>query len=211
VTGQTGREKLLVALKIPVRGQSGPPIDERRFLRPVPTIDASPQDPDVRLLTDARNANREAFLTEFDATPEQTARWLREVVAPDPARVLFAVQERDGPTLGFLGLRSIDLERSSGEFDAVLRASTHGGGAMRDAVVALIDWGRNTLGLASFSLRVRSDNEGACRFYAGLGFVTTRRVPLRRERDRESSTVTWIEDELADTGCSVLYQELPPS
>ena len=64
---------------------------------------------------------------------------------------------------------------------------------MRQALVALLTWAKESLGLTSFGVRVRSDNP-AISFYAALGFHTVRRVPLRRCKKKDSSMIVWSED-----------------
>jgi RimJ/RimL family protein N-acetyltransferase len=60
----------------------------------------------------------------------------------------------------------------------------------------LLAWARDTLGLATLGVRVRSDNS-AVRFYEKVGFTEVARVPLQREE--EPGLVRWVEDESPST------------
>ena len=102
-------------LGIPV----GKPI--RAFLRPVITAGADENSEDVYRLSIWRNKFVTAFLTEFEATPERTARWLREGIAKDDSRILFMVDDLEGNTFGYIGLAFIDWDKSAGEADSVVR------------------------------------------------------------------------------------------
>ena len=76
-----------VALTIPV----GQPLVAS--LRPVATRAEAIDAADVRVLSEWRNRFVGAFLTEFEANNERTARWLREGVGPDDSRILFMLDD----------------------------------------------------------------------------------------------------------------------
>jgi RimJ/RimL family protein N-acetyltransferase len=146
----------------------------------------------VEALTRWRNRFVRSFLTEFEATEARTLDWLLGPVADDQGKVLFMADALDGRTFGYLGLDAIDWERRTGEADAIVRGEEAPPGAMAAALIGLLRWAQDALGLQELSVRVLSDNR-ALRFYEGIGFVERRRVPLRRE-ERSMGEVAWVED-----------------
>lgn len=180
----------------------GVPLDG--VLRPVATIAAELNSDDVRALTEWRNRYVKSFLTEFEATEERTARWLTEVVGPDPTRILFMLDDAHGQTIGYLGLAFIDWEKRTGEADAIVRGVTGTPGLMTNALLTLLRWAHRQLGLTGgLNVRVRSDNPRAVEFYSRLA-TETRRVPLREIE--ETGTKRWVEDEsLATSSAQLVY------
>lgn len=171
-------------------------------LRPVATAPQKMNANDVRVLTEWRNRFVNSFLTEFTATEARTEQWLTEVVGPDPARILFMLDDARGKTVGYLGLAFIDWKERTGEADAIVRGGEAAPGVMARAMFTLLDWAHGQLGLKSVGARVRSDNP-ALRFF--LKFATeTKRVPLRAVE--EPDTIRWVEDEkLVDAPVSLVY------
>lgn len=202
----SGRELLLAVkanasadapcLCIPV----GLPVEA--VLRPVATAPGKLNANDVRLLTEWRNRFVSSFLTEFTATESRTEQWLTEVVGPDPARILFMLDDARGQTAGYLGLAFIDWNEQTGEADAIVRGAEAAPGVMARAMFTLLDWARGQLGLQNVGARVRSDNP-ALRFF--LKFATEKkRVPLRAVQ--EPDMIRWVEDEtLVDAPVSIVY------
>jgi RimJ/RimL family protein N-acetyltransferase len=179
-------------------------------LRPVRAATATAGDPDVQLLTDGRNAHVQAFLTEFVATNERTAAWLRQVVTPNPGKVLFVLEGEDGP-VGYMGLDFIDWDARSGEIDAIVRVHPRHPGAMSTGTQSLIAWARSELDLDEINVRVRSDNL-ALEFYRRLGFRELARVPLRREPDPAGERTVWSEDPaLADPELWLVHHRYEPA
>lgn len=177
------------------------------ILRPVPTRPGSLDRADVRLLSEWRNRFKQAFLTEFEANDERTARWLTEVVGPDDTRILFMVKDaQTGRSVGYMGLAYIDWAQGTGEADAVVRGREMPAGVMKKALLRLLRWAQESLGLHTFGVRVRSDNP-AVAFYQKTGFFEVRRVGLRR-RERPDM-LQWIEDESLPPGePSLIYMTL---
>jgi RimJ/RimL family protein N-acetyltransferase len=168
------------------------------LLRPVATRKGHLNEQDVRLLTAWRNRFVKAFLTEFKADEDRTARWLTEHVRNDDTRILFMVDDAQTcETFGYMGLAFIDWEKGTGEADAVVRGREAGSGRMSSALLTLLDWARKQLSLTTFGVRVRSDNT-ALDFYRKLRFQEVRRVGLRRV-DTPNMT-QWVEDESLPAG-----------
>jgi hypothetical protein len=146
---------------------------------------------DVQRLTDWRNRFASAFLTEFQATTDRTARWLTEVVGPNDSKILFMVDDPVGRTFAYAGIDFIDWTALSGEADAIVRGGDAPPGTMTEALRTLMAWARGQLGLHELGVRVRSDNT-ALEFYRKIGFREMRRVALREVA--EADRVALVED-----------------
>lgn len=162
---------------------------------------------DVNRLTKWRNRHRQAFLSEFRATPERTLRWLTEVYGPDPTRILFMIEMADGTVFGHAGLCEIDGQRSSAEVDNIVRGEDMVPGGMGAAVAALCEWMRS-LGVRHISVRVLADNP-AVSFYQELGFKRVKDVGLVR-RQTGPAEFRWVAqaDQSAKSQRALRYMEL---
>lgn len=163
------------------------------YLRPIPTKSTSLNSQDVLCLTEWRNRNKNAFLTEFIATTDRTQRWLTEVVHNDDSRILFMLVDVDESPIGYMGFGYIKWAEGYGEADAVVRGNPSQKGVMSEGLATMMNWARCQLGINHIGVRVLSDNRALC-FYNRLGFVETTRAPLIKHETAEQ--VTWIEDEL---------------
>lgn len=163
------------------------------YLRPIPTKPTALNPKDVLCLTEWRNRNQKAFLTEFAATTDRTERWLTEVVHNDDSRILFMLMEGDETPIGYMGLGHIKWAESYGEADAIVRGNPSEKGVMTEGLVTLVNWATCQLGIKHIGVRVLSDNR-ALSFYNRLGFVETKRVPLVKHETADQ--VTWVEDEM---------------
>lgn len=171
------------------------------ILRPIATRREWLNQSDIHFLTVWRNRFVTSFLTEFQATEEQTADWLVTVVGPNPNKILFMVDDTAGHTFGYMGLGFINWSNRTGEADAIVRGGKAPRGAMAAALKALIQWARGPLELDQIYVRVRSDNS-ALRFYERIGFVELRRVGLIRcEKQNE---IHWKEEETSEIGSPCL-------
>lgn len=191
----TGRQ-LLTALKASINAREpslslavGQPVEA--VLRPVATRKDALNPNDVLVLTEWRNRFVTAFLTEFQANEERTARWLTEVVARDDSRILFMVDDVNGQTIGYMGVAFIDWDNRSAEADAIVRGLKAPPGLMSRAMRTMLSWAQGQLGLTKLGVRVRSDNR-ALEFYRKFGFEEVRRNPLRRTVEPDG--IQWIED-----------------
>jgi RimJ/RimL family protein N-acetyltransferase len=190
-----GRE--LIAVLKNTAGMPGPVVvipvglPPMAFLRPVAVRQELLKPNDIQVLTAWRNRFVGAFLTEFQATEERTARWLVDQVGPNDGKILFMVDDVDGRTIGYMGLDRIDWAQGSGEVDAIVRGRDAAPGLMLRCLQALIQWAKGQLGLRTIGVRVRSDNR-ALDFYRKVGFQEVHRTPLRAVE--EPGMKRWVED-----------------
>lgn len=138
---------------------------------------------DVGLLTDLcrwRSANMESFLTVFEPSIEKTQSYLRKFSLPDPARILFVIQDISGTRVGNIGLCNIAPD--SAELDNVIRGEQVGVRYfMRWVQWSLIEWAFDNLGVERVYLNVLGDNSRAIASYRGAGFEVVERSALKRE------------------------------
>lgn len=125
----------------------------------------------IDMLTAARNANKNSFLTFFTATADRTRQWLVGSVARDSSRILFALKDvYSGGLYGYMGFAYGDSSGSRIEGDAIVKYSKMTeSGLMRTAFMQLTEWVRNDLGIEEIWIRVFSDNP-AIVFYQRCGF-----------------------------------------
>ena len=162
----------------------------RAFLRPVICAKDNQDADDVERLTQWRNDHVKSFLTEFDATNEQTSNWLANAVMQNTGKILFMVDYED-KTVGHVGLGFADWAKSYIEADAIVRGVDAPRGLMKQSLLTLMRWARDELGLDDQWVRVRSDNP-ACAFYRKVGFVDQKQVPLNKEQ--QGDMLVWFED-----------------
>ena len=192
----------------PVLGLAvGRPVEA--FLRPVATRQGQLNPADVHALSEWRNRYVHAFLTEFEADDARTARWLTDIVGLDDGRILFMVDDaQSGQTVGYMGLACIQWGQGIGEVDSLVRGGDTPAGMMTRAVITMLAWARQQLGLQTFGARLRSDNPPVLAFFRKLGFVEVRRVPLRR--CEKPDIVQWVEDQSLSVGePSLVHVVLP--
>ncbi|WP_051213249.1 GNAT family N-acetyltransferase [Maritalea myrionectae] len=186
-------------LCLPIDGQPN------AILRPVVT-DSDKIDPqDVDRLTRWRNEHVIRFLTEFDATAEQTTQWLINRVGPDNGKILLMV-EFEGKTVGHTGLGFGNWSANYIEADAIVRGEDAPRGLMKKALQSTLSWARDSLGLVDQWVRVRSDNP-AVKFYEAVGFQEVKRVPL--DYRIEGAMKTWFERTDHESAlASLVYMQL---
>ncbi|QLG87394.1 GNAT family N-acetyltransferase [Chitinibacter bivalviorum] len=162
------------------------------LLRPIVTKGDALSDQDLDNLSEWRNRFVKSFLTEFDATREQTRRWLVNSVDADLGKILFMLEDLNGNSIGHLGLGFINWDAKYGEADAIVRGNPAPKGLMKEALQTLIKWAKSELGLEEVCVRVRSDNT-AIDFYRKSGFVEYKRVSIMASQ--VDSTLIWSERE----------------
>lgn len=192
----TGRD-LFVSIK-ETAGLPGPnfviPLGTPPFalLRPLATKKEYLNENDIKCLTDWRNRFVNVFLTEFEANTERTAKWLSDIIYKDNSKIIFMLDNLEGSTFGYMGIGFIDWRNSYCEADSIVRGGDAPKGTMKLALLTLLSWAHNILGLENIGVRVMSDNT-ALEFYKRVGFEEYKRVPLRRYEERDM--IVWKEKE----------------
>ena len=178
----------------------------KALLRPVATNPEWLNAEDIRLLGEWRNRHVSSFLTEFEATPTRTARWLVDTVGPADNKILFMLDLPDGITIGHVGIGFIDWTHGYGEADAIVRGGDAPKGLMAEALLQALSWAKHSLDLTRIGVRVRSDNP-ALSFYMKLGFIEVKRVALRMWHDADM--IRWSEEPAAkDSGTYLVHMIL---
>lgn len=193
------------------------PLAETSYM--VCPVNCSPERIDqatVRMLTDARNANADSFLTFFKATPERTYRWLSDSVGKDGSRILFVIKRiEDNNLYGYMGLAYGDSAGERIEGDAIVRfQDKKEPGLMRRAFMHLVRWAKEDVGINEVWLRVLSDNP-AIEFYKRCGFTVDSTVPLYEVRNRtgqlEALQEAAVTDNLVASRSSLTYLQYRPA
>jgi RimJ/RimL family protein N-acetyltransferase len=131
----------------------------------------------MELIGDWRKENERWFLSQFKVTTERTTKWFEERVIGTPDRLLFIIKAND-KYIGHVGLFRFDFENKTCEIDNIVRGEPEIPGIMGNAVLNMMEWGKNNLDIQNYSLKVLSDNEKARRLYDRLGFIEISRIPL---------------------------------
>lgn len=162
----------------------------------------------VTMLTSARNANSDSFLTFFTATPERTSRWLTHSVAYDSTRLLFALKDvKTNDLHGYMGLAYADSDGKRIEGDAIVRyAQKIEPGLMRLAFLQLVEWISTAIGFEQIWIRVLSDNP-AVGFYKRCDFTVVSEVSLYEIRGSSGELVELTESTNMD-GASISSRTL---
>lgn len=178
----------------------------RAVLRPVATVAGALDREDVRLITEWRNRHVKSFLTEFVATEERTSNWLAGHVHENEGKMLFMVDLPNGERVGHVGLGFIDWNRAYGEADAIVSGGASPPGLMKAALLELMRWAKEVLGLKTLAVRVRSDNS-ALEFYRKTGFRETARVAIVAQTVADG--IDWAENpEAHDASASLVHMLL---
>lgn len=111
----------------------------------------------------------------------------------------FEIHTDDGRFIGICGLDSVSLLHRRGEvgiFIGSVADQNHGHG--RDAIVALLRFGFDRLGLHSIAIKANTENERAVHLYSSIGFTETgreRECVFMRGRFRDHLCFDILEDE----------------
>jgi hypothetical protein len=170
----------------------------------------------IDMLTKARNANPNSFLTFFSATPERTRSWLAQQVATDRSRILFALKDTTLNKLyGYMGLAYGDTNCNKIEGDAIVRYGDKAvPGLMRLAFLSLVQWTFKSLGIREVWVRVLSDNP-AVAFYKRCNFVALSESILYEVRNSEGVLEALTEipsrHDLPVSRRTIIYMKYSPS
>lgn len=148
-------------------------------LRPISRQMAESRDLLERLCRWRANAMH-SFLTVFEPSVEKTQAYLQKFSLPDPARILFLIENSAGEPVGNIGLANVT--EHDAEIDNVLRGEkADARGFMRMVQNALATWAMDRLGVQRVYLNVLSHNDRAIASYEAAGFIIVGKEPLTRE------------------------------
>lgn len=131
----------------------------------------------IDLLGRWRKENEAFYLSQFPVSRERTAKWYKNHLIDLPDRLLFIIRS-GGTYVGHVGLFRFNYESRACEIDNILRGERSHPGMIGDAILTMMKWGRDELGISGYALKVLGDNQRAIRLYLKLGYVETARVPL---------------------------------
>lgn len=160
--------------------------DKQFYLVPICELHTT-DDQLISQLAQWRMDNNALYPSQCQITIEGTKQWLRNSLLNVEDRILFLVLDPYGNRIGHIGFANGINEKYELELDNVVRGiqGSHPG-IMSNAVKALLDWAKDTLGCRSFYLRTFSDNIKAIGFYNKLGFENDELVSLRRHEVGDS-------------------------
>lgn len=149
---------------------------------------ASADDPDVPArLSEWRNRHSDMFLTQYQTTPDRTARWLREVIFPDNARIVFLIHDMDDRLVGHYALAGIRGTSASLDY-GVLGVRGGAPGLFEWVQRRVLRWCFQDLGVAQVSAQVLSHNIPALWLHRRSGLRVLRRDPLAKDEAQELVT-----------------------
>ncbi|MEI7498651.1 MAG: GNAT family N-acetyltransferase [Candidatus Falkowbacteria bacterium] len=155
------------------------------------TEDCAANEQLMKLMSEWRKKHEYWFQAQFSVSVERTTAWFRKKVIATEDRLLFMIMI-DGKYIGHVGLFRFDFDKATCEIDNIVRGEDQVyPGLIGDSVLALMQWGKETLGLKNYTLQTTSDNERALRLYQRLGFVETKRIPLIYQKTEEGGE--WVE------------------
>lgn len=124
-----------------------------------------------------RKENEHGFLGSFPVSRERTYRWYHAHLMEKPDRLLFII-ETAGNYVGHVGLFRFDPASRTCEIDNIVRGEKTMPGIMGQAILAMMKWGKETLRIEGYTLKVLGDNERAIKLYKKIGYEETGRIPL---------------------------------
>ena len=107
-----------------------------------------------------------------------TKKWGKEQLLEKKDRILFMIEDLKGIAIGHVGLYTFDYDKYSCEIDNIIRGEKGVPGVMTAAIDSLCRWGRDVLGVKTFTLRCFADNAKAIALYRRSGFVEFAKIPL---------------------------------
>lgn len=175
-----GKESLV----IPIRDDNGVNIG---VMRPITRIDIQSNEI-IEKMTNWRNQYKTFFLTQFNATPERTKKWLEKEVLSNPTQLLFLIYCGD-ILMGQYGFK--ELSGDSAFLDNLLRGERGGHPLlMRYAVLTLVEWLFDVMRVNEVYGYVFANNALGLKLNKDVGFSFTEKIPLLKKVDGEE--IKWV-------------------
>jgi RimJ/RimL family protein N-acetyltransferase len=187
------------ALALPVHNRAGVAIGSLLPIGPWLLDDAA----QIAAISAWRQRAMRMFLTQFQATPENTRHYLQALSIGEAGRLLWLIIDDRGRCIGHVGLSGATAaDGGRAELDNLMRGLDGGDPALiACAEVALLRWAFEVLGLQHIDVRVVSYNWLVIALHEEVGFQTTRQAPLLKRSD---NGVT-LHDECAAGQANVRY------
>ncbi len=159
----------------------------------------------IELLAKWRKKHQWWFPAQFNVTAEGTATWLRNGVIETPDRLLFMIRLNTG-YVGHVGLFRFNFGQRVCEIDNIVRGEDGQKGIIGIAIVHMMQWGMESLGLRGYHLQTFSDNVKSLALYNRLGFSEIKRIPLVRVE--KTDRIEWSDAPAAFSGEALRYNVL---
>lgn len=135
----------------------------------------------VRAWINDPQVNRYMLTGHIPLTPGEELAFYQAVEASASSFVFEIHAQEDMRLIGHVGLDGVDLRHRHGEVGIMIGdRAAQGRGFGRDAIVTVLRFAFDTLGLHRVGIKAREDNERAVHLYASIGF---REVGRERECD----------------------------
>lgn len=135
----------------------------------------------INLLSNWRDKAQEWFPSQFTITDIGTRKWLKKAVIENADRILFMIQVKN-EYIGHVGLYRFDFDKQTADIDNIIRGENKYPGIMESALVHMMEWGRDELGIYGYTLSTHADNKPAVKLYEKLGFVEMKKVPIVKKK-----------------------------
>lgn len=119
------------------------------------------------MVNDYENVNRFIGTSKESFTPEEEIQWVKEKLE-EKAIVFSMIEKKSGRFIG--NIEFMDPKDSTGELGIAITAEMQDQGFGTEAVLAMIKYGMDQLGLTRIFLRAFPDNARAIHVYEKCGF-----------------------------------------
>ncbi len=196
---KTATREAAAALALPLHNRTGALVGGLLPIGPWLLDDAA----QIAAISAWRQRAMRMFLTQFQATPENTRRYLETMSIGEAGRLLWLILDEGGRCIGHIGLSGATAaDGGRAELDNLMRGVDGGDpGLIQLAEVALLRWAFDVLGLRHIDLRAVSYNWMVMALHEEVGFQATRQAPLHKRSD---NGITW-HDECAAALANVRY------
>lgn len=178
---KTTSREAAAALALPLHNRAGAAIGCLLPIGPWLLDDAA----QIAAISAWRQRAMRMFLTQFQATPENTRHYLQQLSIGEAGRLLWLILDEGGRCIGHIGLSGATAaDGGRAELDNLMRGVEGGDPALiQVAEVALLRWAFDGLGLRHIDVRVVSYNWMVVALHEAVGFETTRQAPLHKRSD----------------------------
>ena len=148
-------------------------------------------EPHIRLITSWRQVNRDMYFARFPETQESMIRYLEDFSIKDQTTLLFIIEDQNGIAHGHIGIKG--YSHRTVEIDSVMRGNdVYVPGLMDGALITLMKYCEQELGINEFRLEVISYNERAINFYTRNGFSLCESRSLFQSKDGEAVSHVYV-------------------